>query len=202
MTNTVTRTYDSYEDATSVVNQLKGSGINPDDISVIAHDEHHKSSELQSDSMEGAETGAGTGAGIGGLVGGGAGLLAGLGMMAIPGIGPLVAAGWLATTAAGAVAGAAAGAATGGVIGAMTDSGIPEDEAHTYAEAVRRGSILVSARVAEAGETRVVEIMDRYNPNDLKVRKSWWESDGWTGYDADARPYSRAEARADQARYL
>ncbi|MGF6178734.1 hypothetical protein ABIE33_007054 [Ensifer sp. 4252] len=61
--------------------------------------------------------------------------------MASPGVGPVVAAGWLAATAAGAIA----GSAVGGIIGALTDSGVPEEDAHVYAEGVRRGETLVTA---------------------------------------------------------
>ena len=81
-------------------------------------------------------------------MGGTAGLPAGLGLLAIPGLGPVVAAGWLAATAVG----AAAGAATGGIVGALTEAGVSEEEAHSYAEGVRRGGTLVSARVADSGE--------------------------------------------------
>ena len=81
-------------------------------------------------------------------MGGTAGLPAGLGLLAIPGLGPVVAAGWLAATAVG----AAAGAATGGIVGALTEAGVSEEEAHSYAEGVRRGGTLVSARV----QTRIV----------------------------------------------
>jgi hypothetical protein len=64
---------------------------------------------------------------------------------AIPGLGPVVAAGWLTATAVG----AAAGAATGGIVGALTEAGVSKDDASLYAEGVRRGGTLVSARVPE-----------------------------------------------------
>ena len=76
-------------------------------------------------------------------------------MLAIPGIGPVVAAGWLASTAAM----AAAGGATGGLIGALTQSGIGEDDAHAYAEGVRRGGTLVTARVDESRRAATDAIM-------------------------------------------
>jgi hypothetical protein len=101
--------------------------------------------------------GAGTGAGVGAAVGGVVGVLAGLGLLAIPGIGPVVAAGWLVSLAAG----AAVGGTAGGIIGALTQSGVSEDEAHTYAEGVRRGGTLVTARVPEADEGRYRAILDR-----------------------------------------
>lgn len=218
MTITITRTYDRYEDASSVVSQLKAMNIAADDISVIAHDEHRDGGPTSTSASMGATsgmgghsasstadddagTGAGAGAGVGALLGGGAGLLAGLGLMAIPGVGPLVAAGWLATTVAGAAAGSVAGAATGGLIGALTDSGLSQDEAHTYAEAVRRGSILVSVRASDSEASEVQAVMDRHGPSDLVTRRAHWEKEGWTGYDADARPYNRTEVIAEQDRY-
>src|SRR6478752_10172781 len=98
MTRTITRSYDNYATASSVVEQLEGAGISSSNISFVGHN------------GETDETNAAEGAGIGAGVGGAAGLLAGLGLLAIPGVGPVVAAGWLAATAVG----AAAGAATGG----------------------------------------------------------------------------------------
>ena len=89
----------------------------------------------------------------------------------------------------------------GGVIGALTDGGIPAEDAHTYAEAVRRGSVLVSVRAAETDVARVTAVMDRHNPSDLEARSAAWKSDGWTNYDPEARPYTRAETMAEQKRY-
>jgi hypothetical protein len=40
------------------------------------------------------------------------------------------------------------GRATGGVIGALTQAGVGKDEADIYAESLRRGGAVVSARVA------------------------------------------------------
>ena len=77
--------------------------------------------------------------------------------MAIPGVGPVVAAGWLAST----LAGAAAGAATGGALGALTQAGISDDDAHVYAEGLRRGGAVVSARVADQDAARLQAVMDR-----------------------------------------
>ena len=84
-------------------------------------------------------------------IGGAAGLLAGLGLMAIPGVGPVVAAGWLVSTLTGAVA----GGATGGVIGALTQAGISKEDADVYAEGLRRGGAVVSARVADNDASRL-----------------------------------------------
>jgi hypothetical protein len=78
-------------------------------------------------------------------------------MMAIPGIGPVVAAGWLVST----FAGAAAGGLTGGVVGALTQAGVNKEDADTYAEGLRRGGAVVSARVPDADAVRLQGAMDR-----------------------------------------
>jgi hypothetical protein len=140
--------------------------------------------------------GAGAGAGIGAGVGGAAGLLAGLGLLAIPGVGPVVAAGWLASTAAG----AAAGAATGGIIGALTQAGVPKDEASQYAEGVRRGGTLVSARIPDPDRSRVEAILDQSSVN-VRDRSAAWQKSGWTGFDAASPPLAPDDIRRERELY-
>jgi hypothetical protein len=129
--------------------RLKQRGVPHSDISIVANNSDNwfstdKKVDRDRDGTDDRAEGAGKGAGIGAGLGGAAGLLAGLGLLAIPGLGPVVAAGWLAATAVG----AAAGAATGGLVGALTEAGVSKEEAPLYAEGVRRGGTLVSARVA------------------------------------------------------
>ena len=133
MTQTITGLFDTHTEAMAAVAALRKSGVPESDISVVANNGDEAYS-TNSDTASEAADDAGKGAGIGALVGGTGGLLTGLGLMAIPGVGPVVAAGWLVATAAGAVAGAAVGGAAGGLIGAMTENGIPERDAHIYAE--------------------------------------------------------------------
>jgi hypothetical protein len=124
------------------------------------------------------------------------GVLAGLGLLAIPGIGPVVAAGWFVSLAAG----AAVGGTAGGIIGALTQSGVSEDEAHTYAEGVRRGGTLVTARVPEADEGRYRAILDR-SAVKVREREAAYRSDGWTRYDSKAPAYGPDEIRSERERY-
>jgi hypothetical protein len=137
------------------------------DISIVAN---NRDDPAVTDRHGDHGTGAATGATAGALIGGGAGLLAGIGALAIPGIGPVVAAGWLVATLAGAVTGGAAGAATGGLIGSLTNSGVPEREAHVYAEGVRRGGSLVTVRTDDARALEVERIMDATRPLDWTER--------------------------------
>lgn len=193
---TITGLFDTYGDAEAAVSRLESSGIASDDISIVSNNGDGR----YTDDNDAAE-GAGTGAGIGALVGGAGGLLTGLGLMAIPGVGPVVAAGWLASTAAGAVAGAAVGGATGGIIGALTDNGVSESDAHVYAEGVRRGGTLVTARVDEARYVEAENILKGGSWVDPVARRRSYEQDGWTRFDAAADPYNADQIAADRARY-
>ena len=197
MKTTVSRLYDTQEAAANAVSGLIDAGIPHDDISLIAHNPGGRSVVETAEAGDGASTGAG----IGGVLGGGAGLLAGLGLLAIPGLGPVVAAGWLASTAAGAVAGVAAGAVTGGIVGALAKAGIEEEHAHVYAEGVRRGGALVTARVDERDLPAANAALDRHTPIDLDVRARAYRETGWKRFDERADPYTLEEAARDRLLY-
>lgn len=193
---TVTGLFDNYSDAEAAVSRLEASGINSDDISIVSNNGDGR----YTDNNNAAE-GAGTGAGIGALVGGAGGLLTGLGLMAIPGVGPVVAAGWLASTAAGAAAGAVVGGATGGIIGALTEEGVSEADAHVYAEGVRRGGTLVTARVEDARYAAAEEIVKGGSWVDPAARRRSYEQEGWTRFDPASDPYNADQIGAERARY-
>src|SRR6476646_5438728 len=143
---TVSRVYDTYHHARSAVAAIEAAGVPSAEVSLVANKYVSEKYDDVTDASKAAK-----GAGIGGVVGGGAGLLAGLGLLTIPGLGPVVAAGWLASLAVG----AAAGATAGGLAGALFGAGTPDDHAHVYSEAVRRGGTLVSARVDDKDADRV-----------------------------------------------
>ena len=175
---TINALFDRYEDASTAVGKLEAAGIAHGDISLVANNEGDRySGHTGSGTGEHAGTGAGAGASLGTVLGGGAGLLAGLGLLAIPGIGPVVAAGWLVAAATG----AGIGAAAGGLVGSLTGAGLSEDEAHTYAEGVRRGGTLVTVRTEDAHAARVTDILDDHGRVDLDDRAQNWRSQGWTG---------------------
>jgi hypothetical protein len=193
---TVTGLFDNYDDASVAVGELEAMGIPHSNISIVASksDGRH-----DSDGSKAAEDAAG-GAGLGAVIGGAGGLLTGLGLMAIPGVGPVVAAGWLAATAVGAVGGAVVGGAAGGIVGALTDSGVPENDAHVYAEGVRRGGTLVTAKVDDLRAADAERILGQNKSVNLEERRGEYEADGWTGFDADAENYRSNEIGRDGAR--
>lgn len=200
MTITISRLYDRYADAERAVTALETAGIPHSDISIVANnsDDWYNSSkkDRDNDGVDDRAESAGKGAGIGAGLGGAAGLLAGLGLLAIPGLGPVVAAGWLASTAVG----AAAGAATGGIIGALTEAGVSEEDAHTYAEGVRRGGTLVTARVPDSDRARLDAILDQSSV-DIRNRRATWEKSGWQRFDPQSKPYGLEEVRRERELY-
>jgi hypothetical protein len=201
MTVTISRLYDTYPDAERAVRALQAAGVSHSDISIVANNSDSwfsadKKVDRDRDGVDDRAEAAGTGAGVGAGIGGAAGLLAGLGLLAIPGLGPVVAAGWLASTALG----AAAGAATGGIVGALTEAGVSKDDAAMYAEGVRRGGTLVTARVADADRTRLESVLNQSAVN-LRDRSTAWQKSGWKTFDPSSKPYGADEVRKERQLY-
>ncbi len=180
MTQTVTAIFDTYEAASRAVARVRAEGISDRDISVLSNDSTMDRSRYSDyrhdDTVEDTGSGAASGAGLGAAAGGAAGLLAGLGLLAIPGLGPVVAAGWLAAT----LVGAGAGGAAGGLIGALAGAGLSDDDAHTYAEGLRRGSTVVTVRAPDASAARVRQVLNE-GSYDITERSRTWRDEGWTG---------------------
>ncbi len=203
MTRTITRVYADYAAADLAIKDLKKAGLSDGDISILASNaegwhrahggnvdpRHDKDRDGRDDRAEGAATGGGVGA----LAGGAVGAATGLGLIAIPGVGPVVAFGWLAAMIAGAVTGAAAG----GVVGALVSSGVSKENAEIYAEALRRGGAIVTARVPSDAEGPYLVIMDNSALNPANLEASY-RRDGWEGFDASAPNYTSDEARIER----
>lgn len=199
MKTTITGLYDNYGDAKAAVKSLEDAGVPSDDISIVTN-KANGDVDVEGQGSRAGE-GAGTGAGIGALAGGAGGLLTGLGMLAIPGVGPVVAAGWLAATAAGAVAGAVAGGAVGGIVGAMVESGVPEEDANFYAESIRRGGSVVTARVEDNRRASAEAILNSSPRVNVADRRARYAEQGWSRFDEAADPYTPEQIAAERDRY-
>ena len=206
MSRTVTRLFDNYADAERAVSELERMGVPHRDISIVAsnadkaHD-HRGAYDHGRTAGDDSARDAGKGATTGGVIGGVGGLLAGLGLLAIPGLGPIVAAGWLASTVVGAGVGAAAGGATGGLIGALKHAGESDEDAHVYAEGVRRGGTLVSAKVDDSQASAVEGALKGFNAVDARTRGSDYRQNGWTSFDEKAPAYTGEQVASERARY-
>jgi hypothetical protein len=184
---TISRLFDDYDHAQKAILRLQKAGVDEDDITIVAN---NSEKWFSPDYAGSAGKGAAIGAGFGGV----GGLLAGLGLLAIPGLGPVVAAGWLAAAAAGA---AAVGAA-GGVIGILAEAGVATNDAEIYAESVRRGGSLVSAKVEENDRERLEAILHPSSV-DIGQRRAALTSSGWTGFDPSAPDFTPEQVSRERA---
>jgi uncharacterized protein (TIGR02271 family) len=195
MASTVVGLFDSWDEAQGAVQDLVSSGFSREDIGVTANDAEGRFAGMK-DTGEHADTGsaAAAGAGIGAVLGGIGGVLVGLGLLTIPGIGPILAAGPIAA----ALAGAGIGAAAGGLLGALTHLGVPEEDAHTYAEGVRRGGTLVTVTSDDARTSLATDILNRHGAIDIESRAAEWRKTGWSGFRHDAPPMAAADLRRER----
>lgn len=193
---TVSGLFDDRMQAERAIQALMNAGYTRNDISVTMRD-RQDTRQLAEDTGTKAGEAAGAGAVTGTVLGGLGGLLVGAGLLAIPGIGPILAAGQLAavvgsgTAIAGATAaGAGIGAAAGGLIGALVGLGIPEEQANTYAEGVRRGGVLVLVHANdESRYAHAASILRSNGAVDVDARRNEYRAQGWERFDEKAPDY-------------
>lgn len=83
----------------------------------------------------------------------------------------------------------------------LADLFMPDEDRDTYAEGLKRGGYLLSARVPDGLQDAAADILEASDPIDLDQRSESWRQDGWTGYGAEAtadapakRPMARVQA--------
>jgi len=208
MKRTVSRLFNTHEEALHAVEDLEAAGFAHEDIALISGD-HQRTSQARSfapargDSVVPPRTAgeaapplaaeaplhehehpdnvhAAHGIGKGAAIGG----VIGGGASLLAGLGLLAVPGMGPVLAAGflasALAGAATGAATGGMMGALRDAGVDADEAGAYVEGVRRGGAMVSVKAPEDRAAYVEEVLARHGGLPAADRRAEYEADGWT----------------------
>ncbi|AIE84110.1 hypothetical protein [Fimbriimonas ginsengisoli] len=196
MATNVVGLFDTHAHADYAVRQLIASGVDTQYISVVAADPGgvvRKETIDQSGNL--ASAGAVSGATSGLLVGGLIGLLVGATTLAAPPVGFLV-----AGPLAGLITGAGVGMVSGGLLGALIGLGLPEEEAHIYAESVRRGGTMVTVEVQEADRLRVEQILAMAGAVNVQERAALYRQNGFTAYDPNLPVYTPEEVAAERAR--
>src|SRR5438552_9372172 len=160
---TVLGLFDNRDNAQRAIEQLRNGSIESNKIGVTMRSPED-AQQVATDTDMGVAGGAAAGAVGGGVLGLIAGLLVGVGTVAIPGVGPVVAGGWLAS----ALIGAGVGAAAGGLVGALVDAGVPEEEAKLYQTGVKRGGVLVTARVPDGQEQAALNILNTNGARNIR----------------------------------
>lgn len=73
------------------------------------------------------------------------------------------------------------------------------DEVGHYHEAVRRGGVLLSVDVRDDAQLSSVRtVLENAGAVDIDSRVAHWEKTGYTGYQADAKPYTPEQADAER----
>ncbi len=141
--DTVTAVFMTRDGAERAYDELIYRGYKAEEITVLISNEtrdlhfgdHHRPSELTTQTLENA----GLGSAIGGTVGAITGAIAAIGTaVVIPGLGIAVAGPILAS-----LTGAGAGGLTGGVIGALVGLGVPKNHATHYDKSLKEGGIII-----------------------------------------------------------
>ena len=195
-TPTNIRLHGTRDEAAGAVRALEAAGRPRAEVSDVGGG-HGGASGVVGKARSGTGRGAGIGATLGTLFGSGAGLMAGIGALPIPGAGPVVAAGWLVA----ALTGAGVGAAAGGLLGSLTGAGVDEEDAHVYAEGVRRGGAVLSARVEESEAARLEAVLAGSGGHvDVAARRAEYQAEGWNRFDPAAPAYTASDVQAERKR--
>ena len=177
---TIAALFENTRDADKSIEDLKVLGLNKDAIGIMAQ---QKALESSTTKKEDVGTRASDGAKGGGAVGGIAGLLVGIGALVIPGLGPIIAAGTFGSIVGATAVGAGVGAAAGGAVGALTGMGLSKEDAHFYAEGVKRGGILVTAKAEDTQVQQVTDLFRRDGAVDVNTRRQELMNSGWSQFD-------------------
>jgi hypothetical protein len=179
MAQTVVGMFTELEEARKVVEALKEAGFAESEISLVAHRAHCAPTLGVVESVS-EGTNLGKLAALGGVTGFAAGLVA----LAIPGIGPIVAAGPIAAELLGGGVGTLAGL----LVGRMKEMGAPEQDAHCYCEAVRRGGILLTVQTTAERAKEAERILGEARVVDIDDCAAAWRAEGWERFDASVAP--------------
>jgi hypothetical protein len=186
MPSTVIGLFDTIGQAQQTVQDLLDNGVPSTDISLVTRKLQDASPPTPDSNAADAADRVAASAFGGGVLGGVLGVLASVSGLVIPGVGPVLAAGPLAAAIGSALAGASLGAVSGGLLGALTAAGVPEEQAHTFAEGVRRGGSLVAVTTDAILGSAIYELMQRQGVVDIDVRSATWRRSGWERFDLSA----------------
>jgi len=64
---------------------------------------------------------------------------------------------------------------------AVKSHAVPDEDAHLYAEGLRRGHSLLVIQAAGGEHHRVMEVLARFNPIDIDDHATRWRNTGWSG---------------------
>lgn len=181
---TVVGLFRCYQDAEHALHLLAQNGFSKQDISIIVR--NSAPTGLPESGAGGLTTSLSLGIAGGAALGWLGGLLAGVGALTLPGIGPVLAAGTLTSAFTTTVAGAGVGAVAGGLIGALIGLGIPEEDAHVYAESIKRGGVLVAIQADTRRADEAFALLQQAGALDVDSERESLRRSEWNEFDESA----------------
>jgi len=79
----------------------------------------------------------------------------------------------------------------------LKDLFVADEDRVTYAEGVRRGAVVVSARIDDHLLDRAMDVLEHHGAVDLDSREAEWRQEGWTGAEAVPTGAMMASSPAD-----
>jgi uncharacterized protein (TIGR02271 family) len=73
-----------------------------------------------------------------------------------------------------------------GFLSSLKSLFVPDEDRHAYAEGMRRGGAVVTAKVEEARIDQAMDVLEQHGAVDLDEREAEWKRSGWTGYAGGA----------------
>jgi stress response protein YsnF len=83
-----------------------------------------------------------------------------------------------------------------GIWGAVKRASMPDEDAHLYAEGVRRGHAMLVVRVGPGDRDSVLYILESLDPIDVETRASEWRQEGWSGVHAGQTAWETQRAES------
>jgi len=165
---TVSALFDTYDEVTATVDALSDAGVSSDDITIVRQARRTSVKILQAIAL---------GAAIGGVCG----ILVGLASVAFPGSGLPFSRLWAA------IVGAAAGGLIGAALSLIADGRNRAGRAHAgaktvWADSIKGGSTLVTARIHEDDAARVLEVFRRCGALNTNVRRGEYAGGEWDDF--------------------
>jgi uncharacterized membrane protein len=177
--------YDHFSDARAAVSDIMQAGVPGGAIALLANDSNgdhpgltinpaFAREQFDEDSTKQSRfiTLGEVGIGLGGLLG----FLANISPIAIPGIAGMAV--WMPI-----VGGAVLGGIIGAVIGVVTDHGVSGADTELYAEGLKRGGTLVTARVDDGMAGKATELLKKHSAAKVEERAEDWTAEGWVSLD-------------------
>jgi hypothetical protein len=177
--------YDHFSDARAAVADIMQAGVSGGAIALLANDSNgdhpgltinpaYAREQFDEDSQKQPSfiTLGEVGIGIGGVLG----FLANISPIAIPGIAGLPV--WMPL-----VGGAVLGGIIGAVIGVVTAHGVSGADTELYAEGLKRGGTLVTAKVDDTMAAKTGELLKKHSAAKVEERAEDWTAEGWVSLD-------------------